>query len=140
MIAAGVFGVLVVIASMLESDPGLETLPPDGPTGGGPVAPPPTSAVSLSDISGVWSSSDGEVYVFQQTGRDIAMTLQSQGVLRGQGRGSIDGNLLTLAVSLSAPTGGAVPIQCRMNGAPDGRSFTGICSGPAGQFPTQFFR
>jgi hypothetical protein len=140
LIAAGVFGVLVVIAAMLETDPGLTKLTPTGPTGGGPVMPPPTSAASLSDISGVWRSSDGEVYVFQQTGREIAMTLQAQGVLRGQGRGSIDGNLLTLAVTLSAPTGAAVPIQCRMNGAPDGRSFTGICSGPAGQFPTQFFR
>lgn len=139
MIAAGVVVVVVVIASMLESDPGL-VVPPTEPKGGGPVVAPLTPPASLADISGVWRSSDGEVYVFQQTGREIAMTLQSQGVLRGQGRGSIDGNLLTLAVTLAAPTGGAVPIQCRMNGAPDGRSFTGICSGPAGQFPTQFFR
>jgi hypothetical protein len=134
MIAAGAFAVLVVIAAMMESDP--EFITNGTKKDGSIVLPPPPPG----DISGVWRSSDGEVYVFQQTGRDIVMTLQSQGVLRGQGRGSIDGNLLTLAVTLMAPTGGAVPIQCRMNGTPDGRSFTGICSGPAGQFPTQFFR
>jgi hypothetical protein len=137
-IIAGVFGVLVVIATLLESDPEFDVAPPNGPKGDGPIVPPPPR--SVSDISGVWRSSDGEVYVFQQTGREIAMTLQAQGVLRGQGSGTIDGNLLTLAVNLAAPTGAAVPIQCRLNGAPDGRSFTGICSGPAGQFPTQFFR
>jgi hypothetical protein len=143
MIAAGVFGVMVVIAAMLETDPGFSTLPPagpKGPTGSGPVVSPPVSPdSSLSDVSGVWRSSDGEVYVFQQTGREIAMTLQAQGVLRGQGRGTIDGNLLTLAVTLFAQ-GAQVPIECRLNGAPDFRTFTGICNGPAGAFPTQFFR
>lgn len=140
-VALAAVGVLIVISAMLENDAGLAMPPPTGDTGGGPVVPPPTGPTApVRDISGVWRSSDGEVYVFQQTGREIAMTLQAQGVLRGQGQGSIDGNLLTLAVTLAAPTGGAVPIQCRMNGAPDGRSFTGICSGPTGQFPTQFFR
>jgi TIR domain len=135
MIAAGAFAVLGVIAAMMESDPDFTT---NGTSKDGPIVPPPPPPIR--DISGVWRSSDGEVYVFQQSGSNIAMTLQAQGVLRGQGSGTIDGNLLTLAVNLSAPTGAAVPIQCRMNGAPDGRSFTGICSGPAGQFPTQFFR
>jgi hypothetical protein len=133
---------------MIESDSGFApagpALPPPAsalpPTMTGPVAIPAAKVPpAFADISGVWRSSDGEVYVFQQTGRDIAMTLQAQGVMRGQGRGTIDGNLLTLAVTLFAP-GAAVPIDCRMNGAPDGRSFTGICSGPTGQFPTQFFR
>ena len=143
---AVVAGIAAVIASMIESDDGLL------PVTGGSVAPvgtvappaaagmPPAAAVATApNIAGVWRSSDGEVYVFQQTGREVAMTLQAQGVLRGQGRGTIDGNLLTLAVTLQAQ-GVQVPVECRMNGAPDGRSFTGICSGPSGQFPTQFFR
>lgn len=124
---AGVIGAMIAIISMIDTGDGLES-------GGGKALPPPNP-----DISGVWRSSDGEVYVFQQTGREVAMTLQAQGVLRGQGRGTIDGNLLTLAVTLLAQ-GAQVPVECRLNGAPDGRSFTGICSGPAGQFPTQFFR
>lgn len=141
--AAAVAGVLAVIASLIETDDGLA--PVTGAPGGPGAAPAagmraPTAAVAaVSDIAGVWRSSDGEVYVFQQTGRDVAMTLQAQGVLRGQGRGTIDGNLLTLAVTLFAQ-GIQVPVECRMNGAPDGRSFTGICTGPSGQFPTQFFR
>jgi hypothetical protein len=141
IIVAGVVGALVVIGTMLETGSGLDALPPAVLPGAGPAATPPApAAAALNDISGVWRSSDGEVYVFQQTGREIAMTLQAQGVLRGQGRGTIEGSLLTLAVNLAVPTGAAVPIQCRMNGAADGRSFTGICSGPSGQFPTQFFR
>lgn len=140
--AAAVAGVLVVIASMIETDDGLAptgaTVAPAAPVPGMPA--PKAAAGAVSDIAGVWRSSDGEVYVFQQTGRDVAMTLQAQGgVLRGQGRGTIDGNLLTLAVTLFAQ-GAQVPVECRMNGAPDGRSFTGICNGPSGQFPTQFFR
>jgi hypothetical protein len=145
MVTAAVAGIAAVIASMIESDDGL------GPMTGGsavpvgtaaaPAAgmPPPAAVAAAPNIAGVWRSSDGEVYVFQQTGREVAMTLQAQGVLRGQGRGTIDGNLLTLAVTLFAQ-GMQVPVECRMNGAPDGRSFTGICSGPSGQFPTQFFR
>jgi hypothetical protein len=104
-----VFGVLVVIATMLDSDPEFNVAPPNGPKGDGPIVPPPPPP----DISGVWHSSDGEVYVFQQTGSKIAMTLQAQGVLRGQGSGTIDGNLLTLALNLAAPTGA----PCRSSAA-----------------------
>lgn len=137
-IALAVAGVAVVIAAMIESDDGLA---PGGSVGGPAVGVPPPAVAdaAAASIAGVWRSSDGEVYVFQQTGREVAMTLQAQGVLRGQGRGTIDGNLLTLAVTLFSQ-GAQVPVECRLNGAPDFRSFTGICNGPTGPFPTQFFR
>jgi hypothetical protein len=141
MIAAAIAGVAVVIGALIDTGDGLAPLPAAAPTAM-PVNVPAVQApnpAGVMDIAGVWRSSDGEVYLFQQTGREIAMTLQAQGVLRGQGRGTIDGNLLTLALTLFAQ-GAPVPIECRMNGTADGRSFTGICTGPAGPFPTQFFR
>lgn len=103
-----------------------------------PVLPVATGS-SVRDISGVWRSSDGEVYQFQQNGRDVTMTLQAHGVATGHGQGTVTGDRLLLAVTINA-SGIGVNMQCDLAAAANGRSLGGTCVGPLGAFPTQMFR
>jgi hypothetical protein len=102
-------------------------------------AMPVASAGPVRDISGLWRSSDGEVYQFQQNGRDVSMTLSAHGVATGEGRGTLTGDRLQLGVTITA-SGIGVNMQCDLIAAANGRSLSGMCNGPLGPFPTQMFR
>jgi hypothetical protein len=160
LIGAGI--AILVIAIFAESDI-FDTTPIDpdhtveilkritdelgkNPTPPSPVQPAPVSPVvpvatqgAVRDISGLWRSSDGEVYQFQQNGRDVTMTLQAHGVATGHGQGTLTGDRLQLAVTINA-SGIGVNMQCDLAAANNGQSLSGTCVGPLGAFPTQMVR
>lgn len=116
------------------AEEGLKNPPPQEAS---PVFPVATTQVR--DISGVWRSSDGEIYQFQQNGRDVTMTLQAHGVATGHGQGTLTGDRLQLAVTINT-SGIGVNMQCELAAAPNGRMLGGTCIGPLGAFPTQMVR
>lgn len=112
--------------------------PVQEPPAPSPVVPVATRT-SVRDISGIWRSGDGEVYQFQQNGRDVTMTLQAHGVATGHGQGTLTGDRLQLAVTINA-SGIGVNMQCDLAAAANGRSLNGTCVGPLGAFPTEMVR
>ncbi|HTN50356.1 MAG TPA: toll/interleukin-1 receptor domain-containing protein [Burkholderiaceae bacterium] len=108
-------------------------------------APPPAAPVvttarsSIRDVSGLWRTTTGEIYEFQQDGTRIVMAAAMNGVVVGGGQGLVNGANLQFAMTINA-NGIPININCNMNGAPDNRSYTGVCMGPRGQYPAQFFR
>jgi hypothetical protein len=103
-----------------------------------PAVPMPAST-ALRDVSGTWRTNTGEMYVFQQSGEQIAITVGMNGVMVGTGQGLLKGP--NLQIGLMVPVNGIpLSISCAMQAAPDNRSFAGICNGTQGQFPAQFFR
>ncbi len=112
-----------------------------------PTAPPPQTAAqppaatrtALRDVSGTWRTNTGEVYVFEQDGQQISITAGMNGVVVGAGRGQLTGSNLQIGLMVAA-NGTTMSVNCNMTGAPDNRSYTGICNGPQGQFPAHFFR
>ncbi len=112
-----------------------------------PTAPPPQMAArapaptrtALRDVSGTWRTNTGEVYVFEQDGAQISITAGMNGVVVGAGQGQLNGSNLQIGLMVAA-NGMTMSVSCNMTGAPDNRSYTGICNGPQGQFPAHFFR
>lgn len=98
------------------------------------------SAPALPDLAGLWRTASGETYHFQQDGRDIRFTAEANGQNIGNGRGELEGRLLRLQMSMQINGVMLGSLVCNMEGAPDMRSFTGLCAGPNGQFAAQFFR
>jgi hypothetical protein len=99
----------------------------------------PASA-TLPRLAGLWRTSSGETYHFQQEGTELRFTAEANGQNIGNGRGELDGNLLRLQMSMQLNGVVLGNLVCNMQGASDMRSFTGLCAGPNGQFPAQFFR
>lgn len=102
------------------------------------TAPAPVAAVP--DVSGLWRTSTGEVYHFEQQGRGVSFTAEAAGQTVGQGRGQFEGQLLRLAMAMSVNGQFLGTANCDMQPAPDHRSWTGVCMGPNGAFPAQMFR
>lgn len=139
---------LLVVLGLLSED-----LPPGGdePQPASPVAVDPapvaTPAVAVTaapsappDVSGVWRTHTGEVYFFEQQGRDVHFTAAAGGVPMGEGQGRFEGPLLRLSMTMQVDGVVVGNAQCDMQAAPDQRSYTGLCQGPDGSFPAQFFR
>ena len=107
-----------------------------------PTAQPPAAATPAPispNLSGVWRSNDGEVYTFQQQGSELLLTLQMNGAVVGTGRAQLNGPILQIA--LVVPTGNAqLQANCSMQAGPNFQSFTGLCSGPRGQYPAHIYR
>jgi len=101
--------------------------------------PAPAAASGLRDISGQWRTNTGEVYLFEQRGQHVAITAGMNGMVVGAGQGTLNGSTLQLGLMLTA-NGVNFSVSCNMTGAPDNRSYTGLCNGPQGQFPAHFFR
>ncbi len=159
-IGAGVFGVLVVgglVNQQMEREhpapfnpspmpqpspaptPVPAPAPAPSPAPGPAPAPNPAPVSALRDVSGPWRTNTGEVYLFEQRGQQVAFTAALNGVVVGAGQGLLDGAKLQLGLMLNA-NGMNVAVRCEMTGAPDNRSYTGLCIGPQGQFPAHFFR
>jgi len=101
--------------------------------------PPVAARAALRDVSGTWRTNTGEVYVFEQEGPQISITAGMNGVVVGAGQGQVNGSNLQIGLMVAA-NGMTMSVNCNMTGAPDNRSYTGICNGPQGQFPAHFFR
>jgi hypothetical protein len=132
--AAGVLG-LLLLAWALEDEDG--TL--DEPIASAMPQTQPVDAAA-PDISGLWRTASGEVYRFEQNGRLVQMVSEVGGQRVGEGQGQFDGQLLRLAVAMSVNGMMLGNVNCDMHPAPDQRSYTGMCVGPSGTFPAQFFR
>ena len=104
-----------------------------------PAPSPVPARPALRDVSGTWRTNTGEAYMFQQNGQQIAITAGMNGVVVGSGQGLLNGASLQIGLMV-AVNGMPVQINCNMSGAPDNRSYTGLCNGPQGQFPAHFFR
>lgn len=129
---------LKTIAATLQNPAPAAVNPAPAPSQPPPVVPV-ANAGSVRDISGLWRSSDGEVYLFQQNGRNVAMTVQTNGIASGHGQGTLNGDRLQLAVTITA-SGFGVNMQCDLAAAANGSSLMGTCVGPLGAFPTEMFR
>ncbi len=145
-IGAGALGVLVVAGLFSEGEFD-EPLPIDPlPVGPGPAVAPvqpaarPAATAAVPDIAGMWRTNTGEVYHFEQDGRDVYFTAQAGGQPMGEGHGQFDGQVLRLALTLQVQGRVMGTANCDMHPAPDHRSYTGQCMGPNGPFPAQFFR
>lgn len=141
-IGAGVIGVLAVIGWLSEEEIG-PPMPIDAmPIGAAPSPAPvqPAAAATVPNVEGMWRTNTGEVYHFEQDGRDVYFTAQAGGQPMGEGHGQFDGQVLRLALTLKVQGRMMGTANCDMHPAPDQRSFTGQCMGPNGPFPAQFFR
>jgi len=153
--AAGVVG-LVAVALWFgeEPEPAQEPIPAPSPQDQpGPAAlpdpepqataePPPNPVPTPrapADLSGLWRTNSGEVYHFEQSGRDLRFSAEAAGQPMGQGQGSFDGTLLRLSFTMFL-NGVAMHANCNLQPAPDLQSLTGMCSGPNGAFPAHMFR
>ncbi|HEV8691995.1 MAG TPA: toll/interleukin-1 receptor domain-containing protein, partial [Ideonella sp.] len=97
------------------------------------------SAAATPRLAGLWRTSSGETYHFQQEGMLVRFTAEANGQNIGNGSGELEGNLLRLQMSMQLNGTFLGNLVCNMQAAPDMRSFTGLCVGPRGQFPAQFF-
>jgi hypothetical protein len=104
------------------------------------TVPHESAAATLPRLAGLWRTSSGETYHFQQDGTDVRFTAEANGQNIGNGRGELEGNLLRLQMVMQLNGVALGNLNCNMQGAPDMRSFTGLCAGPNGQFPAQIFR
>lgn len=147
----GVVGLLVLAVMFGESPapgpaPGPSPLPAPAPSPApspspSPVpSPAPVQEASVPDVSGLWRTSTGEVYHFQQQGRGVSFTAEAGGQPVGQGRGQLEGHLLRLAMTLNVNGQFLGNANCDLQPAPDLRSWTGMCMGPNGPFAAQMFR
>jgi len=158
MIGAGVVGGLLALGLINEEMGGIGGEPPFVPPMPDPVplpapapapapapkpvpapVPAPAPAATLRDVSGQWRTNTGEAYLFEQRGQHIAITAGMNGLVVGAGQGTLNGSNLQLGLMVTA-NGVNFSVSCNMTGAPDNRSFTGLCNGPQGQFPAHFFR
>lgn len=113
--------------------------PTPAPTPAPAPAPAPAPVAALRDVSGPWRTNTGEAYLFEQRGQQIAITAGMNGVVVGAGQGTLNGSNLQISLMVTA-NGANFSVSCNMTGAPDNRSYTGLCNGPQGQFPAHFFR
>ncbi len=104
-----------------------------------PVALAPAEP-TLPNLAGLWRTSSGETYHFQQSGLEVRFSAEANGQSIGNGAGELEGNMLRLQMTLQMNGMFLGNLVCNMQGAPDMRSFTGMCIGPRGQFAAQFFR
>lgn len=119
--------------------PGPAPAPAPAPSPTPAPAPNPVPVAPLRDVSGQWRTNSGEIYIFEQHGQQIAITALFNGVVIGAGQGALNGSLLQLGLMLNA-NGMNMSATCNMTAAPDNRSYTGVCTGPQGQFAAHFFR
>lgn len=98
------------------------------------------AALAAPNLAGLWRTASGETYQFQQDGQQVHFTAEANGQNIGSGWGELEGSLLRVQMSLQLNGVFFGNLVCDMQGAPDMRSFTGMCIGPRGQFPAQFFR
>ena len=122
--------------------PSQQAAPRAAPAGDQPVdrTVQARSAATVPDLAGLWRTSSGESYHFAQDGQQLSFTAEAGGMRVGEGRGRLEGLLLRLTMSMRLPNAPVLAVNCNMQAAPDFQSFTGICQGPVGQFPAQFFR
>jgi len=141
--ALGVVGLLAV--GIWLSDLGADDRPLDfaAPAAGLPVVPAQGAALpapDTPDVTGLWRTNTGETYHFEQDGLDVHLIAEAGGQEIGQGHGRFDGSVLKLAMTMTVNGVALGTANCDMHPAPDRRSFTGMCQGPNGAFPAQFFR
>jgi hypothetical protein len=152
----GIAGLLVLAAALDDGDTEVEASAPAPLAAPSPqMQPPPPQRVQSQpqqtqpqrpappqwpDVSGLWRTASGEVYRFEQDGRSVRLVAELGGQRVGEGQGQFDGQLLRLAVAMSVNGVPMGNINCDMQPAPDQRSYTGLCVGPTGSFPAQFFR
>ena len=103
-----------------------------------PQAPPVAQA--LPDISGMWRTTTGEVYHFDQDGTRVSFIAEAGGQDLGQGSGSFDGVTLRLALTLRVQGVVMGNANCDLQAGPQHESFAGMCMGPNGPFMAQMFR
>ena len=123
------------VAPVATSEPAPRPRPTTVPA---PAPSPAPAAPSRPDLSGLWRSNDGDVYSFQQQGSEVLATVQVRGVVLGAGRGVLNGQILQLALVLTSNA--QVQVNCSMQADPNFQSFTGVCSGPGGQYPAHIYR
>lgn len=151
----GIAGLLVIAGLFGESD---EPPVPDGPAtedsvrrlsvppppgDGEPLvaaSPPAAAPAQVPDLSGLWRTSTGETYVFEQQGRNVSFEAEAGGQSIGGGRGQLDGDTLRLTMTLRVQGVVMGSANCDMQPSPDRRSWAGICMGPDGAFMAQMFR
>ncbi len=141
-IGLGVLGLLIAAALLEEfgsNESFIPTEPSSQPFVSAPVPDLARAAVGL-DLSGMWRTNTGEVYHFEQNGRQVRFVAQAGGQQLGQGHGEFDGALLRVALTMRMQGGALGSANCDLQPAPDGRSFSGLCMGPNGAFPAQIFR
>lgn len=119
---------------LYDNDDDYEVEPPTPPPAPAPVA------ASTPDVSGLWRTYTGEVYHFQQQGRNVEFYAEAAGQQIGVGQGRFDGQILRLAMTMYLNGLVMGVANCDMQAAPDGRSYTGMCNGPNGVLPAQMFR
>lgn len=140
----GVFGLLLVAGMLAEEDEPAQPAPFDNPVPAPNPAPMPVAVTPAEgggpDVSGLWRTSTGEVYHFEQDGRRVRFTAEAGGQTLGDGQGQLDGGLLRLAMTMRMNGVVMGTANCDMQAAPDQRSYTGMCMGPNGPFPAQMFR
>jgi len=144
--ALGVVG-LIAVAVWLDSDGGgeapLEYEPPAAGLPAVSAAPPQGGALQAAeppDVSGLWRTNTGETYDFEQDGIEVHFVAEAGGQPIGEGRGRFDGSVLKLSMTMTVNGVHLGTANCDMQAAPDHRSFTGMCQGPNGPFPAQFYR
>lgn len=123
-------------------DPGPSPSPAPAPAPAPSPSPSPAPApvaAPLPDVSGLWRTNTGEVYQFQQSGRQVRFIAEANGQVVGQGQGELDNGLMRLTFSMQF-NGSFFSANCDMRPSPDARTWTGACMGPNGPFGAQIFR
>lgn len=115
-----------------------ESLPARTPSP--PLPRPGDGGPAIGDVSGLWRTTTGEVYHFEQVGRQVDFVAEAGGQDIGHGRGEFDGAMLRLSMTLRVQGVAMGSARCELQAEPDLRGFAGICHGPNGAFAAQMFR
>jgi len=103
-------------------------------------APTPPAEPRVPDVSGMWRTYTGEVYYFDQQGRNVEFTAEAAGQQVGLGQGRFDGQVLRLAMTLYMNGMAMGMANCELQPSTDNLRYTGMCNGPNGLFQAQMFR
>ncbi len=89
------------------------------------------------EIAGLWKAGPSEVWVIQQSGAELAISAQDNGVELARGGGQMVGNAVQLVLNVRALV---LPVQCSGTVSQNNRVIVGSCAGPNGQMPIQLVR
>lgn len=85
------------------------------------------------DMEGHWRTETAETYTITAQGASLQIEIREHDETVGSGTGHLDGDVLTLTLSVRKETQDPETHNCAMHWQPDAKEFSGTCTDPEGE-------